>query len=278
MKKNFDFWVYFHPTLKKLIMELKIAALIIVVSITNVYASHSYSQTAKVSLSLKDTKLEQVLDEIERQTEFYFIFNQKEIDVNRVVDIQADSMLITDILPELFNGTDIIYEVLDKKILLTRNLPGNGLLDSTSVIGLQQKQITGTITDATGSPIPGVNIQIEGTVIGVISDAEGKYSIAIPNENAVLIFSFIGYETKKITVGTQTIVNMVLAETISSLDEIVIVGYSTQTRKSLTGAVSTINATSLSEGTSSNAITRLQGKASGISIVRYTHSWWWRFN
>ena len=89
MKKNFDFWVYFHPTLKKLIMELKIAILLVVVSVTNVFAIGTYSQTAKVSLDMKNTTLEKVMDEIEKQSEFYFIFNQKQINVERVVDIHV---------------------------------------------------------------------------------------------------------------------------------------------------------------------------------------------
>src|SRR5665647_585362 len=102
MKKKFDLWVYSNPSLKKLFMELKIAISIIVVSVSNVLSTPSYSQVARVSLDLKDKSLEKVMDEIERQTDFYFIFNQKQIDINRVVDIEVDNKLITDILPELF--------------------------------------------------------------------------------------------------------------------------------------------------------------------------------
>src|SRR5512133_1382443 len=111
MKKKFDLWVHQSPTLKKLIMELKIAILITVVGISNAIATPSYSQVTKVSLDMKNTTLETVLDEIERQSEFYFIFNQKQIDVNRIVDVQADKKLITDILPELFDGTNVNYAV-----------------------------------------------------------------------------------------------------------------------------------------------------------------------
>src|SRR5450759_3059589 len=111
MKKKFDLWVYSHPTLKKLIMELKIAFFIIVISVSNVFATPSYSQVAKVSLNMENKSLEQVMDEIESQSEFYFIFNQKQINVNRVVSIQEENRLITDILPELFKGTNVNYAV-----------------------------------------------------------------------------------------------------------------------------------------------------------------------
>ena len=119
MKKIFDSWVYAHPTLKKLIMQLKIVFFITVISVSNVFAASVYSQVAKVSLDMENKTLEQVMDEIEQQSEFYFIFNQKQIDVSRVVDIKVDNKLISDILPELFRGTDVHYAVLDRKILLT---------------------------------------------------------------------------------------------------------------------------------------------------------------
>jgi uncharacterized protein (UPF0248 family) len=117
MKKKFELWVPQSPTLKKIIMELKIAILIILIGISNAIATPTYSQVTKVSLDMKNTTLENIMDEIERQSEFYFIFNQKQIDVNRVVDVQADRELITDILPRLFDGTNVNFAILDKKIL-----------------------------------------------------------------------------------------------------------------------------------------------------------------
>ena len=103
------------------------------------------------------------MDEIERQSEFYFIFNQKQIDVNRVVDIKVDNKLITDILPELFKGTNVNYAVFDRKILLTTDPLDNNLLALASSTELQQKQITGTVTDKDGTPLPGVNVVVTGT-------------------------------------------------------------------------------------------------------------------
>src|SRR5450759_2629605 len=146
MKKKLDLWVHSNPTLKKLIMELKIAILFIVVGVSNVLATPAYSQVAKVSLDMKNRSLEQVMDEIENQSEFYFIFNQKQIDVNRVVDIQAENKLITDILPELFKGTNVNYVVFDRKILLTTDPLENSLLAIASRTEPQQNRITGIVT------------------------------------------------------------------------------------------------------------------------------------
>ena len=97
MKKNFDSWVYSHPALKKLIMELKIAILLILITVSNVFAISVYSQATKVSIDARNKTVEQVLDEIESKSDFYFIFNQNQIDVNRIVNIQEDNQLITEI-------------------------------------------------------------------------------------------------------------------------------------------------------------------------------------
>jgi TonB-linked SusC/RagA family outer membrane protein len=133
--------------------------------------------------------------------------------------------------------------------------------------GDQQKRITGRIIDNAGNGLVGVNIMEKGTINGAISDANGNYTISVASANPVLSFSFIGFTTQEITVGTQTSINISLVESMSTLDEIVVVGYSTQTRKSLTGAVSTVSSAALSKETTANAITRLQGKAAGVNIL-----------
>ena len=132
---------------------------------------------------------------------------------------------------------------------------------------MQQKRVTGKITDASGAALPGVNILEKGTINGAISDAGGNFAITVASANSVLNFSFIGYITKEVAVGAQTAVDVVLEELVSALDEIVVVGYSTQARKSLTGAVSTVDAATLSESAAVNPITRLQGKVAGVTIL-----------
>jgi TonB-linked SusC/RagA family outer membrane protein len=132
---------------------------------------------------------------------------------------------------------------------------------------LQQKRITGRVTDNSGSALPGVNIAEKGTTNGAITDASGNFTMNVTSANSVLSVSFIGYSTQEVVIGTQTSVEIVLKESLSALDEIVVVGYSTQQRKSLTGAVSTVNAASLSESSSTSAVQRLQGKAAGVTIL-----------
>ena len=132
---------------------------------------------------------------------------------------------------------------------------------------MQQKRVTGRIVDNDGAALPGVNILEKGTINGAITDADGRFSITVASEKAVLSFSFIGYVTQEIIVGAQPTLEVTLRQMVSALDEIVVVGYSTQARKSLTGAVATVDAATLSESTATNPITRLQGKVAGVTIL-----------
>jgi TonB-linked SusC/RagA family outer membrane protein len=269
MKKKPNLWEFPLPILKKLMMELKIAFLIIVASVSNVFATTTYSQVAKVSLDMKNTSLEQVMDEIESQSEFYFIFNQKQIDVNRVVDIREDNKLITEILPELFQGTNVNFMVLDRKILLTTDKIENNLLDIASESGPQQKKlIAGIVTDKSGAPLAGVNVVVTGTTRGMITDISGKYSIEVSPEDKSLTFSFIGMQQQEVAIGTLSQINITMAELAIGLDEIVVVAYGTQKKSSLTGSVSTINfeAPALTSKAVVNASTALAGLAPGMLV------------
>ena len=142
-------------------------------------------------------------------------------------------------------------------------VPDNG----NSSNDLQQRRVTGRITDPNGNPLPGVNILEKGTINGAISDADGRFTITVNSGNSILAFSFIGYTSQEKTVGALATIDVTMAELVSALDEIVVVGYSTQARKSLTGAVSTVDAATLSESAAVNPITRLQGKVAGVSIL-----------
>ncbi|MFA5819195.1 MAG: TonB-dependent receptor [Bacteroidales bacterium] len=249
-------------------MELKIAFLIILVSVSNVLAISTYSQVAKVSLDMGNRSLEQVMDEIERQSEFYFIFNQKQIDVNRVVDIQAENKLITDILPELFKGTNVNYAVFDRKILLTTDPLENSLLSMALGTNPQQVTVKGTVTDATtGEALSGVNVVVRGTTIGVMTDASGNYTIEVPSASATLQFSFVGYATQEIALGGRTTLNVSLLTDVEQLREVVVVGYGTQLKKDLTGSVASVQSTRLLDKPAFNVAQAIGGKIAGVKVI-----------
>ena len=129
------------------------------------------------------------------------------------------------------------------------------------------QSVAGTILDETGSPLVGVNIQIKNTTRGTTSDIRGAYRIDVPNGNAVLVYSFIGYKRKEVTVGNQSTINVSLEADAGSLDEVVVVGYGTQKRSSLTGAVSSVTTKELTALPVPNVAAALQGRVPGVSVV-----------
>ncbi len=131
---------------------------------------------------------------------------------------------------------------------------------------MQQIRITGTVTDLNGNIMPGVNIMVEGTTIGSISDINGKYSIDVQNENNVLVFSFIGFVQQKVTVGNKTVINVIMTEELSALDEVVVVGYGVQKKVNLTGSISTVRSENITSIPTQTVAQAIMGKASGVFI------------
>jgi len=253
-----------------MIMEMKMVILIVILSVTNIFASNTYSQTAKVSLNLENKTLEQVMDEIEQQSEFYFIFNQKQIDVNRVLNIHVEEKSIKDVLPDLFNGTDVKYAVLDRKILLTTDPFSDDLAGLITEDDIQDNVVKGTVSDAlTGEPMPGVNILVKGTTVGVLTDISGKYSINVTDSNAVLSFSFIGYLTQEVAVSGRSSIDVAMNQSVEALDEVVVIGYGTTVQKrDLTGAVASIQGSVVSERKTTQVSQALQGSIPGLMVTR----------
>ncbi|HEY5507799.1 MAG TPA: SusC/RagA family TonB-linked outer membrane protein, partial [Paludibacter sp.] len=231
--------------------------ILLFIGVLQVHAIDTYSQKTRLSLNFSDTQLTKVLDKIESESEFFFLYNEKLLNIDRKVNITENDQLITVILADLFAGTNVKYTIIDRKIILAPDY-----LTSQP----QQKQITGKVTDESGNPLPGANIQVEGTTTGVISDASGKYSINIPNDNAVLIFSFIGYNAMKVSAIGKTTINMTLVPNIANLEEVVVVGYGTAKRSDLTGSVVRANMSTLDGSPNVSALQALHGTVPGLNV------------
>jgi TonB-linked SusC/RagA family outer membrane protein len=131
----------------------------------------------------------------------------------------------------------------------------------------QQKTISGKVTDQTGSPIPGVTVVIKGTTTGTISNIDGNYQMVIPTETRILTYSYVGMKSQDVEVGNQVNINVVMEADVIGVDEVVVTGYASQSRASLTGAISSVTADKLVEVPAANAAQKLQGKVSGVNIV-----------
>src|SRR5450759_2480575 len=200
---------------------MKLTFFLSILTISQLYATETYSQLTKLTLKLEDVKISDALKEIENQSEFFFLYSPKLIDVERKVNIDAEHETIKDILSNLF-GEKVKFAVYDRQVILTPSEQSE-ILSSFQ----QQNKITGTVTDKNG-PIPGANIVVTGTTQGTITDIAGKYSIEVPPGTKSLTFSFVGMEPQEITVGTLTQINVTMTESAIGLEEVVVIGYGTQ--------------------------------------------------
>src|ERR1035437_9139193 len=187
--------------LRKIWMIMKLTMFLFFLGIVQMMASEAYSQTTKLTLQLKDVAVKQVLAQIEDESEFFFLYNSKLVDVNRKVDVDAKDQRIDDILNSLFQKTEVVYTVVDRQIVLTNKADQAGFIQS----GQQtSKKVTGKVTDQSGAPVPGASIVVKGTTTGVISDSDGSFALTLPENAKTLLFSFIGMKSQEITIGNMS--------------------------------------------------------------------------
>ncbi len=260
MKKNKPFGELFYRSLKKTLLIMRIALILMILGILQARASDAYSQKTRLSINFTETPLVNVLDKIEDESEFYFLYNEKLLDTGRKVNISENDQLISKILDDLFKGTDVKYSIIDRKIILAPEY----LISEPQT---QQLKITGSITDENGNFLPGVNVQVEGTIIGAISDVNGKYAINLPDNNSVLIFTFIGYISQRITPGGRTTLDISMAPDIMNLDEVVVIGYGTARKGTITGSVAIVSGEQLAIAKTSNFTNSLVGRLPGLVAI-----------
>lgn len=240
------------------IMKNAFLALFLFVGTT--YATESYSQNTRVTVIVNQASTIHVLSEIEKQTEYLFVYDTKDINLNQLVNIHAKNRPVSEILDEMFKGTDIRYAMEGKNIMLMKHSNKN-----THDIEQQMKVLKGTVTDAKGEPIIGANIKVEGTNIGTITNMDGQFTLNVP-ENAILQISYIGFISQNIKVGTNKSITVQLQEDSQSLEEVVVVGYGTIQKRSVSTSIGTVKGDEIANMPTSNVSQSLVGMSSGITI------------
>ncbi len=264
MKKIINSWSI-DCSILKFDLKMKLTLLLVVFSLFQLSANSSYSQSTKISMDMNKVTVNDVIRKIESLSEFKFLYNRGEINLNRVVSIKAKKKTIAIILSNLFENTNTNFEIFKKQIVLKKD-SSKSVLPSTNETLKTQSSISGTVTDESGVPLPGANIQEKGTTNGVTTDFDGNFSITLDNEEATLIISFIGFKTKEVVVGDQASIKVILAEDSASLDEVVVVGYGTIKKSDLTGAVASVSSEDVKALTLSNPTQALQGRVAGVNV------------
>jgi TonB-linked SusC/RagA family outer membrane protein len=238
---------------------MRIAILLLTGFVFQVGAHTLYSQSIRLSLQMQDATIEEVLNTIEEESEFYFLYNSKLIDVDRKVNVNVKSQDIESILKNLFASTNINYKIEGRQIILSKK----GF--AATVYQQQAKTISGTVVDEKGEPVIGASIVEEGTSNGTISDIDGQFSLNVP-ENASVQISYIGYLAQTIRVANQTTFQIILKEDTHDLGEIVVIGYGVQKKVNLTGSVSSVQGESLERRPVADAVQSLQGMVPGLLV------------
>ena len=245
----------------KFLKRMRIVTLLILISITQTFALDVYAQNKRLSLDLKNETIINILEKIEDQSEFYFMFDASRINVNQRKSVDCEKQLIGNILDQLFENTGITYSINDRQILLTT------INESDTK---QQNSISGKVTDSFGSPLPGVTVLITGTTNGTVTNSDGGYSLANIPEDATLQFSFVGMKTQEVQVVEKTIINVMMEEETIGLDEVVAIGYGTMKKSDLTGSLSQVREDVINSLPTTNVMQSLVGRASGVQVVQNT--------
>lgn len=249
----------------KMIKIMRFTIFILFLSLSQTFAVNSYSQQAKLSLDMRNVRVEDVIDKIEKNSEFFFMYNKRMIDVDRKIDIQVEEKSVNEVLDKIFANTDISYSIKNRQILLINN----HMVDTgNESIIQQQKSVSGKVTDSSRGSLPGVSVVLKGTTTGTITDSNGIYTITNIPTSATLLFSFVGMKSQEIIVGNKTKIDIVLDDEAIGIEEVVAVGYGTMKKGEVTSSITSIKSENFIQGAVSNPLQLVQGKVPGLTISR----------
>lgn len=246
------------PVLLKLLRIMKLTSVFVLLCCLHVSAG-VVSQT-RITLKLDKADLKQALAAIEKKSSYRFLYNEALVKTDQRVTLNAYNEEVISVLNKILNGTSITYQLLENYLVVLKNSPANN-------IQVPDIPITGRVTGPNGEALPGVSVTIRGTQTGTTTDANGNFSISVPDENAVLVFSYVGYTPQEISVKGRTAIEVQLAAADRSMNEVVVIGYGTARRKDLTGSVATVSGAEIVKQPVQTATQAIQGRVAGVQII-----------
>ena len=242
-------------SLLKILLIMKLAIFLILISALQVHAFDANGQS--ISINAKQTEIRKVLTDIERQSNYRFLYNYDLKGLRKKVDLNAEKLSINDVLSQVFDNSGLTYKILDNNlvVVLSQNEDEN-----------KEIRVTGKVTGDNDEPLAGVSVLEKGTSNGTFTDNGGTYSLTVGN-SAILVFSSIGFDNREMPVNGQSVVNIKLTAATKQLDQVVVVGYGSQRKKDLTGAVSVVTSADIANRPIVNPGEALQGKAAGVQVT-----------
>lgn len=242
--------------------KLSICLLFLLMSMGISVAAETYSQETFITIESNNLTVKEVLNKIEKESEYIFFYMDNSIDLNRKVSVKAKQEQVNKILDQVFEGTNTHYYISDRQIIISKDKV------SAPIANPQQKghQISGVIKDNNGEPIIGANVVEKGTTNGTITDMNGQFTLVV-NPNALLQISYIGFNTMDMPVGNKTSFNIKMTEDTKALDEVVVIGYGVMKKSDLTGSVGSVKADVIQKQAVSSFDQGLQGKVAGVQVM-----------
>ncbi|GBU08227.1 hypothetical protein AwDysgo_15580 [Bacteroidales bacterium] len=216
---------------------------------------------AQITLNVKNQTLKDVLTAIENKTDYKLLYNAKFADLENKISLNVDKESIDVVMTKLLTGTQLRFEKkANNQIVLVPRASANEAIQPAN------KKTIGTIIDENGEPIIGASVVVKGTTLGTVTDIDGKFELATP-ENSVLVFTYLGYSRQEMRVSNQKSLSVKLIEDTQSLDEVVVIGYGTQRKGNIATSISSVRSEVLQNRPTSTLGEALQGQVAGLSIV-----------
>jgi len=245
------------------IMRLTLGLLLILAA--QGWATKGYSQKAVLNLDMKNAKIVDVLEEIEDQTDYYFLFNYEQINSDKRINVSLTNAKIDETLNTILKGTDLKYTIKDRQIVISKNETRQAV--TAGPFTQQQRTVTGMVTTMNNEPVPGATVTVKGTTQGTITDVNGNFTLLNISGDAILVFSFIGMRTQEIKVTGNSIINVVMEEETIGLEEVVAIGYGTVKKADLTGAVSIVDVEDIAGTPVAGVDQMMQGRMAGVNVI-----------
>lgn len=250
---------------------MRITLFLLFLSVMFSHAASGFSQETKLTLDLRSASIKEICREVEKRSDYIFVFSDEAEKIsNKRVSVHVDSKNIEEVLDKVLSPAGLDYTVLEKQIVVFESKNKIATQNAEEIVSAQanqqqKKTITGKIVDVNGETVIGANIVEEGTTNGTVTDIDGNFSLQVAND-ATLKITYIGYLEQTVPTSGKTRFDIVLHEDTKALDEVIVIGYGTRQRRSITGAVDQVGSAIFEDRPVGNAVQALQGASANLII------------
>src|SRR5258706_666551 len=246
------------PLQSKVLLAMKLTALLTCLFALNVSANGLGQK--RISLKVKKTEISGVLHFIEKQTTYRFLYNDKLEDIREKVSVNVKEASVQDVLGIVLENTRLAYQMMENNLIVIKE-------DPNAPARLPDVVVRGKVTGEGGLPVAGASVQVKGTSIGTTTNNEGNFTLTVANANVTLVISSVGYDLHEISLAGKTDVTVALTTSTKVMDQVVVIGYGTASKRDLTGSIVKIAGKDVADKPNTNPVASLQGKVAGLSIV-----------